>query len=347
MGHEIALPQQFTELQGQVRYVVRRGMDQYSGSCPACGGDLHSNGEFPDRFVMMLNSRATGGPLGWCRHCGFKWWPGKGKGKDWKPTPEQEQAWLDERKQTEQQRLSTVTHALQLLTKEQAWIGYHNSLNGEIRQLYEARGIPEYWQDEWQLGYCPAKQIYDFGSKTHYITPTLTIPIFETITHAPLTIRHRLLNPVNPGDKYRPEIKDLPASLFTCNLEMDYTENVLVIEGEFKAMVVYITLDSVHWQVVGLPGKSPNPELLQKLTQAKRLVICLDPDATIPDKSGRTALQRVGDILPNARAIYLPEKIDDLIIRNAINKTILQRLILGARSIQRRANENTHAQQKT
>ena len=110
MHRETSLPPQFQELAGKVEYVTKVGDNHYRSNCPACGGNIHPDGQFPDRFQMFVCSETTGGPLGWCSRCNFTWTPGKGKGKDWKPDPITAAAWEQERRSIEERRLMEVPH---------------------------------------------------------------------------------------------------------------------------------------------------------------------------------------------------------------------------------------------
>lgn len=333
MNREVPLPSGFEELSGLVRYVVKRGVNQYSSTCPECGGDVHTDGTWPDRFCMWPKSKATGSCLGFCRHCGLKWWPGKTDPSK-RPTPEQEAVWLEERLSAEQQRLAEIQTALEILQKEQAWVKYHEAAfdNGEVRQLYAQRGIKEdFWIMYWSLGFNPAKQVWYEGQG--YLCQSLTIPIFETLTRKALNIKHRLLNPPNPGDKYRPEIKGLPAALFVADLDKPLKGKTLLVEGEFKAMVSYLCADDPTMQVVGVPSKSPDLDMLDKLAECEPVFVCLDPDAyQVKGSEREPAISRLAAHLGNrARIIRLPGKIDDLINAGAITKPLLKSLMNGAR----------------
>jgi hypothetical protein len=87
MNRTVSLPPEFSELNGKVDFVIKRGHNEYSSSCPQCGGFVHQDGSYPDRFRLFIASEATGKPLGWCRSCGFTFWPGKTTGARWTPTP--------------------------------------------------------------------------------------------------------------------------------------------------------------------------------------------------------------------------------------------------------------------
>lgn len=334
---EAFLPAEFAELQSVIHYVVKRGTNEFSASCPHCGGSPHSNdGTFPDRFRLFLKSHTTGGPMGWCRSCGYTWHPGKLRGEKWKPTQEQQQAWLSEREQYEKARAEEISRAIAMLQQEAKWVTYHEQLTGELRQHYYKRGLDDYWIDYWQLGYNPCKQVW--LDETFYTTPTLTIPIFEPLSHNAINLRHRLLEPRQPDDKYRPDFKGLPAAMFVADLDKPLSGPVAIVEGEFKAMSFYITVDDPELQVIGIPSKTPDLELLKKLEQCDPCYICLDPDAyfltsqDLRNNRHTTAVARLAQgIGPRARVMNLPGKVDDLIHQNVINKASLRSLMRSAR----------------
>ena len=90
-----------------------------------------------------------------------------------------------------------------------------------------------------------------------------------------LNVKHRLLNPKNPKDKYRPETHGLgafPPLLAIPSMGYD-GELVIVVEGEIKAMVTWAHLPAFDFQVIGVrrnpldgrnrlkvKGKDPNYE---------------------------------------------------------------------------------------
>ena len=213
------------------------------------------------------------------------------------------------------------------LRHAQAWIKYHEQLDVEPsrRELWAGRGIPEVWQDLWSLGYDPSFTVStDIGL---WRTPTLSIPIFAEGNPAePISLRHRLLNPPTPGDKYRPDRPGLKAVPFIADPE-NKPENVLVVEGEVKSMVAYITLDSVKWQVMGIPGKSGKQTWLDMLPQliGRQVVICLDPDA-LPE-----ALEMARAV--GGRVMELTGKIDDIINAGDLDREMLRRMIRASRKV--------------
>lgn len=333
MTRETTIPVEFIALAGKVHYVVRRGSVEWSGSCPQCGGELHPDGTFPDRFRMIQRSRATGKPLGWCRSCGFTWWPGKDSGEKWEPTDAQRAEWLREREASEKVRADTVAQALSLLRKEQAWIRYHDFLTEAVREIYRIRGIPDFWIDYLGLGYNPERGYRSRGE--YYISPALTIPVFEPGSRLVVNIKNRLLKPVDPGDKYRPEIAGLPAALYVADPDLKLEGRCILVEGEFKAIVTYITLDLPGTVVVGVPSKSPEIDMLKKLDACDPVIICLDPDAyRMQPGHQKTAVERM---LPafkgRARVMRLPDKIDDMINARYLDTKSLRRAVDGARKV--------------
>ena len=312
----------------QFKYLKRVNDNEYSAACLRCGGDPHKYGEAPDRFRIWLKSRATGKPLGWCRRCNFIWMP---RGE--KMSPEENTRWQEEKKIYEEEKRTQQEIAIEVLRRDKAWIRYNELLDGTYREYYYMRGITDFFIDYWMLGYNPEKSVWD-GEK-FYNSPALTIPIFKPCEEEPYTIRNRLLDPLDPGDKYRPEFKNLPSGVFIAERDAMPKTKAILIEGELKAMTTYITLDSLEYYVVGTPGKRPSQELFGILDNCEVVYLILDPDAFEKDtKSGVTAVRRMVDFFKDrARVIRLPGKVDDLILAGHLSQASLVSLIKSARRI--------------
>ena len=325
---EAPLPIEFQSLAGKVHYVRKVGGYEFSSTCPNCGGSMHEHGEYPDRFRMFTKSRATGGALGFCRQCGYIWTP-----KNEKLDPESQQRWIEERRAYELERKQKAEHAIELLRKEQVWVRYHENLTGEVRQYYHKRGIDDYWIDYFELGYNPEKRVWT--DEGEYFTPALTIPVFYPQENEPITIRNRLLNPLNPADKYRPETSGLPSSLYFTDRDNEPENKVLVVEGEFKAMTVMITLDDPTIFVVGTPGKTPSDEIMNPLKNCEVVYLLLDPDAYVKQANERVApiTRMVNYFGDKARVIQTPAKIDDMISNGWLFKKDLKNLLDSARRV--------------
>ena len=99
------------------------------------------------------------------------------------------------------------------------------------------------------------------------------------------------------------------------------------MEGEYKAMTTYITLDDPDLYVVGIPGKTPRLEMLSDLNQADVIYLLLDPDA-YKTENGVNPVDRIAKYFPGkCRKLFLPYKVDDMVFSGWINKTGLRNLI--------------------
>lgn len=212
--------------------------------------------------------------------------------------------------------IQKAEQALKLLQEEKAWLRYNQNLDDESRKYYYDRKINDFWIEYWMLGYNPNKLVW--SNNESYTTPAMTIPIFEPVTGKVLNIRNRLLSPLKPSDKYRPEKSGLPSTLYITD-KGAIKDKVFIVEGEFKAMTTYIELDEPDMYVVGSPGKTPNPDIFEPIKGCGVAYILLDPDA-----DPRPMAKLFGK---NARIIRLPYKVDDMIVRNDIGKRELNNLI--------------------
>jgi hypothetical protein len=222
--------------------------------------------------------------------------------------------WAQERLQEEIQRAETV---LADLHKSRIWEKYSEQQTEWSRRWWETNGIPSFWQDWWKFGFIPQ---YIMGE---YVTPAMTIPIFETGWDC-VNIRMRLVNPPQSGDKYRPYKAGLPAPMFLSDPDKPLANKTLVCEGEKKAAVAFITADDPTLQVVGLPGKNPSHRLVEKLKDCDPVYICLDPDADPTSMAKEIGMERT-------RIIRLPQKIDDMILDHGLDKAWMSKLLNQAR----------------
>jgi hypothetical protein len=220
-------------------------------------------------------------------------------------------------------QIAEAEKVLKELREAQAWLRYHNQLTEQARQTWETWGVPEFWQDYWRLGFDPDRAIWTGSAEWH--TPTMTIPVFEAVTWDVLNIRHRLMNPPRPGDKYRPERGGLPSAAWVADPDRPVAGRTLIVEGEKKAMVVYITADQPDLQVIGVPGKNVPANIVEMLKKCEPVYICLDPDATPEAEALARTLGRA------SRVIDLPGKVDDLIIDNGLDKAWMRAVLNGAR----------------
>lgn len=212
------------------------------------------------------------------------------------------------------------------LAQARSWERYHDNLEkNNARKFYRARGIDDVWQDIWKLGYNPVFRATTEGGII--TTPSLTLPIFDTGWQIK-NIRNRLLNPWNPKDKYRPEREGLPTFPFMCNPDIGYDVDTLLFwEGEFKAGVLYITLDMPNVQVIGISGKNHWRSVADKVKPGQRVFIGFDPGA-------EAEAVKFAKALPNgAGIISLSEKVDDAIVEYSLDKAWAASLLRSARPV--------------
>ena len=186
--------------------------------------------------------------------------------------------------------------------------------------MWTARGLPEEYQGYWYLGGCD-----DFVVGEGYHTPTLTIPIFDEGRNV-LNIKHRLVNPQKPTDKYRPERGGLGAfpPLLACP-EMGYNGGtIIVVEGEIKAMVTWAYAGISDWQVIGVPGRTQFKSIADKL-KGKNVLVIPDPGA---EKEAIDLARAVG-----GKFLKLPDKVDDFILSAGLGKDEIYRLTKQARRV--------------
>lgn len=222
-----------------------------------------------------------------------------------------------------QASMERAQRALEELRGARKWLEYHQNLDNDpnARQQWRAWGIPDEWQDLWDLGSCPDFPL--FYDKEEWHTPTMTIPI-KAIGGEVMNIRHRLMNPKQPGDKYRPERSGLRALPFICDTDLKEPERIIVVEGEKKAAVTYITLDDPKTQIYGLPGKEFWQKMVELLKGYKPIFI-MDPGA---ESESYKAAKATG-----GRFLRLPEKIDDMIVANDLTKNWLEGALKCARAV--------------
>ena len=210
--------------------------------------------------------------------------------------------------------------ALKELQAAERHLYYHEHAGQWARDMWAERGIPEDYQRYWYLGGCD-----DFVINDGYHTPTLTIPIFDESGEV-LNIKHRLVNPPKPTDKYRPERSGLgPFPPMLACPQMGYDGgSVIVVEGEIKAMVTWAYAGQSDWQVIGVPGRTQFKSLTEKL-QGKNVIVIPDPGA---EKDAYDFAKSVG-----GKFLRLPDKVDDYILAMGLGKNEIYRLVKQARRV--------------
>jgi hypothetical protein len=208
--------------------------------------------------------------------------------------------------------------AMRELRAAELHLHYHKTRKQWARDMWAKRGLDEGWQDFFTLGACD-----DFVINGDHHTPTLTIPILDEQRELQ-NIKHRLVNPQKPKDKYRPERSGLgafPPMMAFPELGMN-GGIVVVVEGEIKAMVTWATLNNPDIQVIGVPGRTQYKSLEAELI-GKNVVVIPDPGA---EKEAFTFAQNV-----KGKYIQLPDKIDDFLIATCATSDSVYALLKQAR----------------
>lgn len=303
---EDILPIQFVELTTRIHYVKRRTANEFSSSCPECGGQPHQDGSMPDRFRMWVVSK-HGIPLGWCRHCNYVWTPARER----KPSNEEIEQWRQEQIRIETAKKEAAERALEMLQNERLWEKFYDQ-NGQMSlQAFRNWGISESWIDYLRLGFKPD---YYVNSETGgYYSPAASIPVWF-VGGIIQNIKMRVLQPHNDNDRYRNIYKTGEQYLFVPMYDIPLQGAGVIVEGEKKAIVLEQNLDDMNTRVVGLQSKKPDPRLFEHMKDLDPVYIWLDPDAFYEDdKSGETAVQYVTRLVgkERARIVQSPVKVDD------------------------------------
>lgn len=296
------LPPELARKWPMLRFVRRVSPVEFHAECPMCSDSGHVGRDWPDRFFM----RTDGSPRGFCRRCGYQAFADEDK-RDFVITSEMRAQWLEERLERERIARARMDETLELLKREQTWLRYYNSLTAEAVCWWGSKGVETDVMAYLKLGWCEARSFWD--GQIEFTTPTATIPVWSPGWQIQ-NLRHRLVHPTRPDDKYRPDRAGLPASLYHANPNIIPQGRALIVEGEIKSIVVCDKLDGYNGHsglcVVGTPGKQFRKEILDIIkAQCDRVYIALDPDAKAQ------AWDTARYIGKAARVVYLPCKPDD------------------------------------
>lgn len=206
-----------------------------------------------------------------------------------------------------EQDIAEAKAAREALQEAKRHIQYHETMKEWARIEWVKRGIDECYQGLWTLGSCDDRAIRFKGQEYH--TPTLTIPIVDT-NYELLNIKHRLINPPKPNDKYRPEREGLGAfPPFIAFPDVGWRGDLTwIVEGEIKSMVMATISPDEGWQFIGVPGQDAFDKLPLEQLKGRKVIVVPDPGA---EAKAWTFAKKIG-----ARFLMTPEKIDDLILTN-------------------------------
>lgn len=291
--------------------LVYRGNDEWSSSCPQCGGASQSRNDKSDRFRLFKANTQHDARV-WCRSCGFFEWAGQDGDA---PNADEIERTKQERARLAEQERQRVKNKIVKLQQAAYWRGWHDAMGQQQRRLWHEQGIIDYMIDRYRLGYCPEYTAYHNAEP--FTTPTMTIPHFGPGWEI-VNIQHRLLNPKNPGDKYR-QMAGLPAAMFLTEPDEPLTGATMVVEGAKKALVAYTHLGGQPLggplNIVAVPSKTPARQMLEALKDCDPVYLMLDPDAYVSN-GGAPAVNRIVRALgrERVRVIKLPVKPDDFFV---------------------------------
>lgn len=304
------IPTDILDRFGHLPDAQHRTGDEFSSACPQCGGGRGGN-DPSDRFRFWI--RPGQASSFWCRRCGFK-----GFADDNKPSQAPDPERIKELNELAAQRAADEERRLQTkiakLVDEAYWRGFHDGMTQAHRQHWRDAGIPDEFQDYWELGFAENKRFMQ--KDTPFTSPAMSIPYFEN-GRKPTNIQYRLLSPPNPSDKYRFSY-GLRPGLWLAEPDEKPNGRCLLLEGMKKTAVSFIELvakDRQNLSVVGVPSKSPNLDMVRQLDDCEQVLIALDPDAYHGASGKPSAAQRLGAMLGDrARYVRLPAKADDLFV---------------------------------
>lgn len=310
---EDSLPAEFVSLSGRVHYVRQRGRNEWSSSCPECGGEPHKGGEFPDRFRMWPVSK-HGAPMGWCRHCNYIWTPKNER----RPTREELEAWRLEQIRIETERKKAAERALELLQNQKLWERYYQQSTVQSRNIAREWGITQDWQDYLRIGFDPSFEVWRNGA-VEYISPAMSIPVWSHDNRVQ-NIKMRVLNPKNDGDRYRNRYSTHESYLFAPLHELPLEGVGILFEGEKKAIVAEI-MNPTSYRCIAVQSKRPDPAIFEQLAGLELVYLWPDPDAfkVETDRAGRKFravdywINHIGP--ERVRVVQCPVKVDDGIVK--------------------------------
>ncbi|MCC7117840.1 MAG: hypothetical protein IT310_04885 [Anaerolineales bacterium] len=204
---------------------------------------------------------------------------------------------------------------------------YHKNRRQWAIDEWIKAGLDEGMQEWFYLG--GVDDFTYYAENKPYHSPTLTIPYLGEFNEL-LYIQHRLINPINKNDKYRPDVSGIDVPMFLCVPTMGFDGGlIIVMEGAKKSAVTWSRLYETDIQVIGVPTQGSYFRLTDKLKGKKPIII--------PDPKGNTKNEKVlMQPYELARAtggsvLTLPDKADDYLLETDIKGDVLYRLLKQAR----------------
>ena len=278
----------------------------WRGPCPSCGGTR--------RFVMFTDHEW---PLwnGFCDQCNtvVKAW----EKVRVKADPAHYAAFKAQQEADEAQRIARRAAKLAEFTTQELWDELRSRMTIEHIDWWESQGVPVDIQRRLSIGYKADKMYYDNGEEKH--SPAYTIPWFkQDFTFE--TMQYRLMN-ADPKNRYRFEY-DLPGG-GSCYYMSDPAEpikdKVIICEGAKKAIVTWYWLAPHGFTVLAASSNNTLRPALEATKDCGLRYLILDPGSE--KKAFETAKEH------SLKAVYLPEKIDDMVLANLITREDFEKVL--------------------
>lgn len=197
------------------------------------------------------------------------------------------------------------------------------------RDMWTQAGLDEGLQEYFYLG--ASEDFRYWEKKIEYHSPTLTIPYFDK-NRKPIFINHRLVNPINPKSKYRPDVSGIDVPDYLATPEMGYdAEFIIVVEGAKKAMVTWSKAPN-DAQIIGVSTQGAFKPLEEKL-QGKKVIVIPDPDKKTEKNEKVLTQSRDLARATKGKILRLPEKVDDLITRVGMSNNGFYEVLKQARRV--------------
>lgn len=199
------------------------------------------------------------------------------------------------------------------------------------QDMWTQAGLDEGLQDFFYLG---ANDDFKYWEKKiEYHSPTLTIPYFDEWMN-PIFINHRLVKPINPKSKYRPDMSGIDVPDYLSIPTMGYDGDlIIVVEGAKKAMVTWSKAPT-ETQVIGVSTQGAYKQLEEKLKNVGKKVIVIPDSDKVTDKNEKVLTQsRDLARAVGGKILRIPEKIDDYIVRVGMSPNSFYKLSKQARRV--------------
>jgi hypothetical protein len=278
------------------------------GACPKCGGHR--------RFVFFIDNPW---PLqhGYCDECSFSF-------KAWEKVkmqydPQKAAALQAERMREEAERAEYRKVKLAEFTTAELWAELRDRMQTEHVLWWESQGIPEDIQRYLSIGYKADKMYYD-GEHIERHSPAYTIPWFG-LNFAFKTMQYRLCGD-GIADRYRFEygLDGGGKHYYMPDPAEAIKDRVIICEGAKKAIVTWFHLANItDFTVIGASSNNTLGPALEATKECGQRFIILDPG------SERRAFTVARD--HKAKAVYLPQKIDDMVIAGYLDRESFEKML--------------------